>query len=392
MVFFQKHVSRYRNLSLRHAVNRMKLCIPVLMVIFLLAICVRAQDIQNSQKKILSINKKEASVISELENLSISLDNARRKSALIKKDILQLRQQIKQNSNRSLALSKQIRRNEKHAYQRIVALYKLNQIGKLNILASTDSLYAFFQRKRALETILHQDEQILEALQKNQSELFQLRQNLHDQKEKKDALETRLSVQIVNMTRKREKRARLLNEIRNKKSLTLAALESMKQSAQALDTTISGFKKEDPGHHPYAGTSPHTFSELKGLLIMPVKGKIVEFFGPYTNARFKIVNFRSGINIQAERGEPIYAVYKGTTLYASWFKGYGNMIIIDHGNHYYTLYAHAEELFKKKGDPVEAGEVIATVGDTGSMANPGLHFEVRHHGQPIDPTPWINQG
>jgi len=68
------------------------------------------------------------------------------------------------------------------------------------------------------------------------------------------------------------------------------------------------------------------------------------------------------------------------------------MIIIDHGDHYYTLYAHAEELFKKKGDPVEAGEVIATVGDTGSMANPGLHFEVRYHGKPIDPAPWINQG
>ena len=68
------------------------------------------------------------------------------------------------------------------------------------------------------------------------------------------------------------------------------------------------------------------------------------------------------------------------------------MIIIDHGDHYYTLYAHAEELFKEKGDPVEAGEVIATVGDTGSMAKPGLHFEVRYHGKPIDPTPWINKG
>jgi septal ring factor EnvC (AmiA/AmiB activator) len=125
---------------------------------------------------------------------------------------------------------------------------------------------------------------------------------------------------------------------------------------------------------------------------MPVKGKITEFFGPYTNTKFNIVNFRSGVTIEAERGEPIHAVYKGVTLYADWFKGYGNMIIVDHGDHYYTLYAHAEELFKKKGDPVDAGEVIATVGDSESLMGPGLHFEVRHHGKPVDPAPWINRG
>ncbi len=151
-------------------------------------------------------------------------------------------------------------------------------------------------------------------------------------------------------------------------------------------------KKKILENAPTLIRQPHAFTDLKGLLIMPVNGKIIEFFGPYTNTEFNLVNFRSGINISAERGEPIRAVYKGKTLYASWFKGYGNMIIIDHGDHYYTLYAHAEELFKKKGDPVEAGEVIATVGDTGSMAKPGLHFEVRYHGKPIDPAPWINQG
>lgn len=125
---------------------------------------------------------------------------------------------------------------------------------------------------------------------------------------------------------------------------------------------------------------------------MPVKGKIVYFFGPYKNNEFNVVNFRSGIVIQAERGEPIRAVFNGKVLYASWFKGYGNMIIIDHGDNYYTVYAHAEELFVSKGDMVENGEVIATVGDTGSLTGTNLHFEVRHHGKPIDPLKWIAKG
>jgi len=243
-----------------------------------------------------------------------------------------------------------------------------------------------------LEKILYQDEIVLETLQKNQNELSLVRRNLDAQKKKKNALEKRLNAKIQELTQKRQKRTQILKKIRNQKALTLAAIKSLKRSAEALNTTFSDFKKENPGKQPYADSSPHAFTDLKGLLIMPVNGKIVELFGPYTNTEFNLVNFRSGINIRAERGEPILAVYKGRTLYASWFKGYGNMIIIDHGDHYYTLYAHAEELFKKKGDPVEAGEVIATVGDTGSMAKPGLHFEVRYHGKPIDPSPWINKG
>ena len=125
---------------------------------------------------------------------------------------------------------------------------------------------------------------------------------------------------------------------------------------------------------------------------MPVKGKIISFFGPFKNKKFNVVNFQSGIKIKADRGEPIRAVSDGHILYASWFKGYGNMIIIDHGNSYYTVYAHAEELFTSKGDRVEAGQVVATVGDSGSMIGPNLHFEIRHHGKPIDPLEWFKKG
>ena len=124
---------------------------------------------------------------------------------------------------------------------------------------------------------------------------------------------------------------------------------------------------------------------------MPVKGKIISFYGPYKNTKFNVVNFRSGINIKADRGEPIRSVFAGITLYSRWFKGYGNMIIIDHGSNYYTVYAHVEELFKQKGDRVETSEVIATVGDTGSIYGSRLYFEVRNHGKPMDPLLWIKE-
>lgn len=124
---------------------------------------------------------------------------------------------------------------------------------------------------------------------------------------------------------------------------------------------------------------------------MPVKGKIISSFGLYKNTEFNVMNIQSGIDIKADRGSPVHSVMEGEVIYSSWFKGYGNMIIIDHGDHYYTLYAHVEELYKKKGDKVITDEVIATTGDSGSMSGPGLHFEIRHHGKPVDPVKWLKK-
>jgi septal ring factor EnvC (AmiA/AmiB activator) len=79
-------------------------------------------------------------------------------------------------------------------------------------------------------------------------------------------------------------------------------------------------------------------------------------------------------------------------IFSGWFNGYGNMVIIDHGESYSTVYAHAHELFKKLGDMVDTHEVIATVGETGSMAGSKLYFEMRHRGKPVDPLRWMKQG
>ena len=99
-----------------------------------------------------------------------------------------------------------------------------------------------------------------------------------------------------------------------------------------------------------------------------------------------------GIDIRAEHGEPVAAVWQGVVVYSDWFKGYGNMVIVNHGDSYHTLYAHLAERFKNKGDPVEKGEVIGTVGESGPTSIPGLHFQVRHHGKALDPLLWVDRG
>jgi septal ring factor EnvC (AmiA/AmiB activator) len=194
------------------------------------------------------------------------------------------------------------------------------------------------------------------------------------------------------MSQERSTRTRLLEDIRKQRALELAAIDALTQAAGELEHKIKFLATEKTEVGPDKNASQFSFSAHKGLLIMPVNGKIINLFGPYKNPKYNINNFRSGIDIKAEHGEPIRSVFKGKVIYSNWFKGYGNMIIIDHGNSYYTVYAHMEETFKSKGDPVDAGEVIATVGDTGSMTGAKLYFEVRHHGKPVNPLKWLKKG
>jgi septal ring factor EnvC (AmiA/AmiB activator) len=133
------------------------------------------------------------------------------------------------------------------------------------------------------------------------------------------------------------------------------------------------------------------FAAHQGLLNMPVNGNIVTKFGKYIEPHSGAVNIRNGIEIKTRQGTPIRAVFSGETMFSSWLKGYGNVLIIAHGEHFHTVYAHVEEVYSAKGKPVEAGEVIATVGDSGSMVGPSLYFEIRHKGSPVDPLQWVNK-
>jgi len=351
-----------------------------------------SRKIKRGEAEVQTFTQKELNIVNNLNQIDLALNDAKGRSWKLESDLMNLEKQISDTISASKGLVKAIEANEEYVSDRIVSVYKLNWLGHMNILASAESLYDLFQRKKTLELILAYDQKSREKLLKDKTEYQILLARLNTQKIEKLSLEADVEKHIHIMSDKRAERKDLLKEIRSKRTLEMAAIESLKQAAKDLNRVINSLSTEVVPPEEIKKISPKSFTSLKGLLKIPVKGKILYFFGPYKNNKFNVVNFRSGIVIKADRGEPIRAVYDGKVLYASWFKGYGNMIIIDHGDNYYTVYAHAEELFALKGDIVEKGEVVATVGDTGSMIGPSLHFEVRHRGKPMDPLKWIKKG
>jgi murein DD-endopeptidase MepM/ murein hydrolase activator NlpD len=183
-------------------------------------------------------------------------------------------------------------------------------------------------------------------------------------------------------------RVSMLSRIRNEKSKHAQAIEELKKSQEKLKNLIDEMERRRLADE-VVGQVDGEFAKLKGKLIRPVSGKVTKKFGKDRHPKFGTVTFNNGINIKAKAGSPIRAVAGGKVEFVDWISGYGNCIIINHGGGYYTLYAHAEAIFVASGQQVAGREVIAEVGDTGSLNGYECHFEIRQGKEPVDPSAWF---
>ncbi len=130
---------------------------------------------------------------------------------------------------------------------------------------------------------------------------------------------------------------------------------------------------------------------FQGKLGWPVQGRVGARFGKQLHPRFQTVTVRNGMEIEAPLDTPVGAVYDGQVVFASWFEGYGKLLIIGHPHNVYSLYGHLSEINVNEGDLVRRGKEVATVGDTGSISGPTLYFEIRENGIPVDPELWLGE-
>ena len=182
-------------------------------------------------------------------------------------------------------------------------------------------------------------------------------------------------------SRKRETIIANLDRQLKKQGTHLSQLEENARNLSQLIESLADILTEAP-----TPSVPHKkFAQMKGKLAWPVKGKVQKLFGrpkPPSNLRWQ------GVVIQAPMGNNVRAVSHGRIAFADWLRGMGNLIIIDHGNGYLSLYGHNQSLYKEAGEWVEAGDIIASIGNSGGQKKPGLYFEIRKKGKPQNPSRW----
>jgi murein hydrolase activator len=213
------------------------------------------------------------------------------------------------------------------------------------------------------------------------------------------ALRKELDAERAAMNEEAVRRRALLGRVRDDRATHERMAGELDEASRRLEALVSELTRRLAARRvavrppePAGPRGPAVgLGAARGQLPWPADGRIVAGFGRQVHPRFGTETFRRGVDIEADEGTPIRAVYAGSVLYRGWLKGYGNLIILDHGVGYYTLYAHASEIQVEEGDRVRAGQAIGRVGETGSLEGPRLYFEVRYQGRPEDPEQWLRR-
>ncbi len=226
------------------------------------------------------------------------------------------------------------------------------------------------ERISQIQTTLSQLEALEQQIREQRRELENLRT---DQREQKTALET-------SRARRGELLASLNHEVRDQSN----QIDRLRTDEKRLEQLVEELKTVLSDTPLPSGTNTH-FAKLQGRLPLPTRGGILARYGAHKN----VGNLKwRGLLIGGSEGQNVISVYRGRVVFADWLRGFGLLLILDHGDGYMTLYGHNQSLHKGVGDWVEAGDVIASVGNTGDMAQPGLYFEIRQNGEPRDPLIW----
>ena len=349
------------------------------------------KKLQEEKQRIKVIGKKESSVISQLNKLDRTLSSKEKELKALDKKLGILARRVQKANEDLLLITQNIVSQETFLAGRLLALYKFGDAGIPQVLFTSQSYGDFLSSRRYLASIIHQDRQLIEDYRKRQVLVGNYREQLKEDEQELQRLKKQTEQKRAEIQQDRSQKTRLLNSVRDEKRIHLAAIKELEGASAQLQALINRLEKEIRAKakveiYPPAGKG---FGAIRGKLPFPVEGQILSTFGKNENPKFNTFTMQKGIEIEALLGAEIRAVYNGRVLYSDWFKGYGKILIIDHGEGYYTLSGHASSLLKNVGEEVQAGEVVALVGDTGSLKGPCLYFEIRQRGKPLDPLEWL---
>ena len=331
------------------------------------------QIIQKQQEQINALTKPAQSRLDALRR------NVRVTDAQIKdneKKIRQAREQLQTLNTKLQELEYDLNKRRGTTTARLQYLQRQQLQRWWVTLLSSQDLNQFADRRRQIERIYDHDRKLLGELTQRSNQVEKQRNQIVAQKNEIELLTQKLKYQKSNIESEAVAQQNTIDRLKSDRQALSQAEDRLAEDSRRLSQIILAKVQ------PYDGLilPPGT-----GQLMYPTIGPVTSNFGWRTHPILGTERFHSGIDFGADYGSLIYASEQGRVIYADWYGGYGNAVIVDHGNGMTTLYAHCSDLYVKDGDIVAKGQPIASVGSTGFSTGPHLHFELRANGEPIDP-------
>lgn len=375
------------------------------------------EDLQGVKKQIKEKNllltktrKVETQVSGELQQIQRSLKEKQDSLGKLGRDLASVEKGVDQTMAEIERTRQEAEKKRSQIERRVVALYKGGDIGNLRVIFSSESFPQMSENLRYLRSVLEHDKQLFAQYNEDLEHLKGLKARLEQDAARKEGIRRSMESKKREIEQEQNRKASYLLKVRQDKQGYLASIKDLQANARRLQSMFerlearnrkaySAKSRAKRGQGTQAQTqtaqAPATpvpdkgLGAQKGRLSLPVKGTVVDHFGRHKHPDFNSFTVSNGISVAAPAGTPIHAVFDGEVIFADYFKGYGNMIIVDHGGGFFSLYAHASSMAKRVGAKVSRNEVLASVGDIDSSKGPMLYFEIRYQGKPVDPSPWF---
>ena len=350
------------------------------------------RKIESEKQGLSQVQKREGSVLETLGQIENDLEkkNKELRTANNKLDSITREMAHKQSEVEKILAS--IGQKQELLRRRAVALYRWTKgVSPFTVLGGEATLGGFLQRARYLEVTIAFDRDLVERLGEEVERQETLRKELAHQQEELSGQRRTLSEAKESVRKEAEKKRQILASLRREKDTRARALKELEQAALRLQKMIDELSRKAAINKPQKPPAGAGLDVLRGKLEWPVRGAVTSAFGKSKHPEFAVEVFRKGIDIEAPLGQAIKVVEKGRVAFADRLTGYGRMVIVDHGERFFTVYAHLSEIFKKTGDEIGQGEVIGLVGDSDSLAGAKLYFEMRRDGRSVDPMPWLHK-
>jgi len=348
-------------------------------------------EIQNKIKsklqEVKDARSKETSIRTKIDDISNKIDTKENELKKYDKQIYKSQAEISNLEDEIQQLSNKLTKRNRYLNERIRALHKRQYGGDSLVLMTADDYQDLVKKSKYISLLAYYDGKVIKKYSSDIRDIHAKKQIMEDinsnLKKRKDTAKTKKD----NLQSARIQKDRMLAMVKNKRLVQEQKIKALQESSKRLQDMVRKLKNR---------TIPESilgkgFKSSKGGLSWPVNGIVLTPYGEYTDTELETTVFRNGIEINAKEGDKARAVAGGRVVYANSFEGYGNLLIIDHGSGYHSLYGNLSDMAMKTGELLIAGMEVGTATTSKTLNVPSVYFEIRYKGKPVDPMPWLKK-
>ena len=350
------------------------------------------QEIERYRTDLAEKENQETSLLEMLAGLDREIDLTRGLLLSLRKEDREKRVNITQIEKELARTEKELKYNKESFKKRLRHFYKYGRAKEIEFILTARSINQAHVLYKFMRLIAETDRRKIKTIITEKNHIEQQQTLLKTELAAQERILQETETESANLENSREERSHLLEQIRQDKNSLQRRLLEYREAARRIEDFI--FQQEQNRLAEKEGTRKLVtgdFDKLRGKVPWPVRGRIISTYGKHEHPQLGTITQNIGIDITAAEGTPVRCVADGTVSVITWQRGGGNIIIIDHGGGYYTVYSHMAEIYVEKNDPVSYDRVIGSVGDSGSLNGPVLHFEVWQGTKHMNPLQWLER-